>query len=167
LFKICIYLEVHLLTTEFILNITSNSCKAYLRINDSIDSSDFVVNRRVSSSQLTFASNGLLNNTLFEIIDGNLNVTDNPTKTLIDVEYSFISNSFSTVRRNNASLGKIRFLKKYLNTLTIHWSLNFAFLSKLYLSRSIFSNVATSDMHQYMSELQLFGTVEVLGVFDS
>jgi hypothetical protein len=116
--KISIFIEINISSVEFNLINDSNSCKAYLEINDFIEPPNVGVYRIANSSYLNFMSTNLSNIASFEIDDSRLNVTDNSTNTDINIYYTFAYNNFTTVKSRNIRLGKI-LIYKYFNSLII------------------------------------------------
>ncbi|UJR33657.1 hypothetical protein I4U23_021090 [Adineta vaga] len=99
--------NVQLSSAEFVLHEHSNSCQAYLLINDSIDPSDIEMYRTVNSSDLIFGSTSQPNTISFEIINSSVSIAEKPVNIDIDIQYQLVNNFYNMTISKNLLVDKI------------------------------------------------------------
>ncbi|CAF0749461.1 unnamed protein product [Adineta ricciae] len=92
---------------DVVLRKVSNTCKAYLRINDSVTPLDYGVGRIINSAHLIVNQTNLLNATDFEIINSSLNEINNSMRIDVDVQYTLAQNNSVQIKSPPVDIGRL------------------------------------------------------------
>ncbi|CAF0726207.1 unnamed protein product [Adineta ricciae] len=93
---------------DVVLRKISNTCKAYLRINDSVTPLDHEVDRIINSAHLLVNQTNLSTNTTdFEIINSSLSEINSSMSIDVDVQYTLAPNNSVQIKSPPIDIGKL------------------------------------------------------------